>query len=818
MSYRSSEAQPRAIPPNTSGVLKGNSRLARGPAPMLCMGAFTTSCAMMHWTRTTGFNDYYGYPKGRERQNDFGGTLGGPILIPGLYDGKSKSFFFFSYEGLRLTSPQAATPVEVPDQTLRQQAPSALRPLLNAFPVANGGPDGNNDGFEYYIESVSYPSSLNNTSVRLDHRLGDKLSVFGRFANSPSDTTAYTLAIRQTTKMPVQTVTLGTTYAITPRQANEMRLNFTGSHGQSLDQSTNLGAATSLSLSSLPGPNRSAFPVNNSELDAIFQFANFTSFSLSNLPADQRQWDLTDTHSWVIGRHSFKAGVDWRRLQTSLPSWNPLEEIAFTSESQVLTNTPSYAAVQTWGGSKDKPVYQNFSGFVQDDWKATSHLALAFGLRWDVNPAPTNPGGPSPYTADKIVDIATTKLAPQGTPLWKTDWLGFAPRIGMAYQFHPASQRNTVLRAGAGIFYDPGNTTDSLGFQGIGFISAVQVSSPSYPLTSAQLTLPPPSTAIPYGEDNSSTTVVGYDPSLKLPYSLQYNLAIEQALSGRETLTLGYVGSGGRRLLTTFDAYPASVGNANFGANTVLALIQGRASSSYSSFQARYQRSLSKGLQALTSYTWSHSIDNASNNFNIYYLLRASSDFDIRHNLQAAITYVTSKAPSMGKMSAFLGDWGFDLRAQARTALPVDIIVTQALNPNGEYVQYQPNRVAGQSLYLYCKAYPGGKIINYNAFAVAANGVQGNLPRNDARAFGVAEVDTAIRRDITIHDQLRLQFRAEAFNLFNHPMFGAVYNYLYYGPSLFGYAYSTLNSQGNLNSLYQTGGPRSLQLSLKLSF
>ena len=764
------------------------------------------------------FNDYYGYPKGRERQNDFGGTLGGPIWVPGLYDRKNRSFFFFSYEELRLTSPQAATPVEVPDQTLRQQAPSALQPLLNAFPVANGGPDGNNDGFAYYIESVSYPSSLNNTSVRLDHRFGDKLSVFGRYANSPSDTTAYTLAIKQTTKMPVQTVTLGTTYAITPRQANEMRLNFTGSRGQSLDQSTNLGAATSLSLSSLPGPNGRAFPVNNSELDAIFQFANFTSFSLSNLPADQRQWNLTDTHSWVIGRHSFKAGVDWRRLQTSLPSWNPLEEIAFTSESEVLTNTPSYAAVQTWGASKDKPVYQNFSGFVQDDWKATSHLALAFGLRWDINPAPTNPGGPSPYTADQIVDIATTKLAPQGTPLWKTDWVGFAPRIGMAYQLHPASLRNTVVRAGAGIFYDPGNTTGSLGFQGIGFISAVQVSSPSYPLTSAQLTLAPPSTAIPYGGDNSSTTVVGYDPNLKLPYSLQYNLAIEQALSGRETLTLGYVGSGGRRLLTTFDAYPASVGNTNFGANTVLALIQGRASSSYSSFQAKYQRSLSKGLQALTSYTWSHSIDNASNNFNIYYLLRASSDFDIRHNLQAAITYVTPKAASMGKMSAFLGDWGFDLRAQARTALPVDIIGTQALNPNGEYVQYQPNRVSGQSLYLYGKAYPGGKIINYNAFEVAANGVQGNLPRNDARAFGVAEVDTAIRRDITIHDQLRLQFRAEAFNLFNHPMFGAVYNDLYYGPSLFGYAYNTLNSQGNLNSLYQTGGPRSLQLSLKLSF
>ncbi len=765
------------------------------------------------------FNDYYAYAKGKERQNDFGGTVGGPIVIPGLYIGKDKTFFFASYEGLRLTSPQAATPVEVPDDSLRLQAPITIRPLLDAFPVANGGNDGMNDGFAYYIETISYPSSLDNTSIRLDHRFGDKLSIFGRYADSPSESTTYNLAVKQTANMPIRTVTLGATYAITPLQANEFRFNYTESLGQSFDTSTSLGNAIPLSLSSLPGPNNGPFPENNSELATIFQFANFTGFSVSNLPASQHQFNITDTHNWTIGRHSLKAGLDWRHLRTSLPSWNPLEEIAFTAESQVLTNTPSFAEVQTWGSSRDEPLYQNFSAFLEDEWKLSSRLALSFGLRWDINPAPTNPDGPSPYTVDQITDLATTRLAPQGTPLWKTDWLGFAPRIGAAYQLHPGTQHNTVFRAGFGIFYDPGNTTGSLGFQGIGFIGSQQVSSPSYPLSSAQLTLTPPSVATPYGGDNSSTSVIGYDPNLKLPYSLQYNFAMEQALSSRESLTLGYVGSGARRLLTTFDAYPATVGNANFGANTVLALIQGRASSSYNSLQAKYQRSLSKGLQALVSYTWAHSIDNASNNFNIYYLLRASSDFDIRHNLQAAVTYMTPKASSLGRMGSALGDWGFDFRAQARTAVPVDIIGTQELNPNtGEYVQYQPNRISGQPLYLHGQTLPGGRIINYGAFEVAANGVQGDLPRNDARAFGALQLDSAFRRDIPIHDQLHLQFRAEAFNVFNHPMFGPVYNYLYYGPSQFGYAYSTLNSQGSLNSLYQTGGPRSLQVSLKLSF
>lgn len=765
------------------------------------------------------FNDLYSYPKGKERQNDFGGTLGGPILVPGLYNGKGRSFFFFSYEGLRLTSPQAATPLEVPDNTLRQQAPSAIQPLLNAFPVANGSSDGKNDGFAYYIESVSYPSNLDNTSVRFDHRIGNKISIFGRYADSPSDSTIYNLAVKQASSFGNRNVTLGATDSITPNQSNEFRFNFTSSLGQSVEASTSLGGAAPLGLNSLPGPNGGPFPETNSELAAIFNFANFTNFSLSSLPANQHQLNITDTHNWVVGAHSLKAGVDWRRLQTSLPSWNPLEEISFSSETQVLTNAPSFAEVQTWGTSTDQPVYENFSSFLEDEWKVTPRLALSPGVRWDINPAPTNLDGPNPYTIDQVTDLATAKLAPQGTPLWKTDWLGVAPRIGAAYQLHPGSPHNTVFRAGFGIFYDPGNTTGSLGFQGIGFISVQKISSPSYPLTSAQLTLPPPSIATPYGGNNSSTSVIGYDPNLKLPYSLQYNIAVERALSSHESLTLGYVGSGARRLLTMFNAYPATVGNANFGKNSPLVLIQGRASSSYNSFQAKYQRDLSKGLQALVSYTWAHSIDNASSNFNIYYLLRASSDFDIRHNLQAAVTYLTPRAASLGRMGPAFEDWGLDFRLQARTALPVDIIGTQELDQTtGEYLQYQPNRVPGQPLYLYGHGYPGGKAINYGAFKVAANGVEGNLPRNAARAFGALQLDTALRRDIPIRDSLHLQFRAEAFNIFNHSMFGPVYNYLFYGPSLFGHAYSTLNSQGSLNSLYQTGGPRSLQLSLKVSF
>jgi hypothetical protein len=237
--------------------------------------------------------------------------------------------------------------------------------------------------------------------------------------------------------------------------------------------------------------------------------------------------------------------------------------------------------------------------------------------------------------------------------------------------------------------------------------------------------------------------------------------------------------------------------------------------------QAKYSVTLHPHVQALISYTWSHSIDDASSNFGVYYLLRASSDFDIRQNLQAAITYETPRLAPQVKVAKILNDWGLDFRFQARTAVPLSIIGNQSVDPGtGAILNYQPNLVPGQPLYLSGSEYPGGKIVNYYAFQNAAPGVQGDLPRNYANAFGLVGLDPAIRREFPIHDQFHLQFRAEAFNVFNHPMFGPTYNYLSYGPGPgeFGYAYNTMNTIGNLNSLYESGGPRSLQISLKAIF
>ena len=137
------------------------------------------------------FDDYFGTPEAALRQNDFGGTLGGPVQAPGLYHGKDKTFFFVSYEGLRLTAPQPAATFYVPDAALRVSAPAPLSQVLNAFPVQSpNGIDDTANGIAQYIGSWSNPSSLNSTSVRFDHVANDKLRLFFRFSNTTSDSAA----------------------------------------------------------------------------------------------------------------------------------------------------------------------------------------------------------------------------------------------------------------------------------------------------------------------------------------------------------------------------------------------------------------------------------------------------------------------------------------------------------------------------------------------------------------------------------------------------------------------------------------------------
>jgi hypothetical protein len=759
------------------------------------------------------FNNFYQLPKGKERQNDFGGTVGGPLIIPGVYDGRNKTFFFVSYEGLRLNAPQAATEVSVPDLSLRQHAPTAIQAMLNAFPLPSPTTpeDGLNDGLGYYIESVSYPSKLDSTSVRVDHNFSDSFKVFGRYAHTPSDSTVYGAAVATTSVVGVDAWTLGATNVLNSKQSNELRFNTTSDDGSLSNISTSLGGAVPLNMGGIPGPNGPGFPTQGFFVFYVL-FGGYPNLSISQQPTRQRQYNVTDTYNWTVGDHNIRFGGDWRRLSTRV---TPLyeEQGYYFSEASVLSNSADYVSTTAQATSSILPIYNNTSLFVQDDWKTSRRLSLSLGLRWDIDPPPSSGSSVSPYTVTQITNLSTTELAPAGTPLWRTDWRGFAPRLGIAYLANETPGKQTVFRTGIGVFYDMGNTNATAGYGGVGISSQGSYSSVSYPLSTAELQLPPASIEPPY-----NARVWAFDPHLRLPYTLQYNVAIEQAFGSKQTIIINYVGSSGHRLLADFAYNPGALGNPNF--TGTLYVTKNLATSNYNALQVQYKKDLSFGLQALASYTWSHSIDDASSNFYLNELLRASSDFNIRQSLQIALTYDLPTKFAQPIFAHILGGWSLDTRVQARSSQPVDIIGTSSIDPGtGESLYYQPDLVPGQPLYVYGTEYPGGRAINFNAFIAAPPGEEGDVPRNFLRGFGAVQADLAVRRDFALNERVHLQLRGEAFNLLNHANFGAIYNNLSSGPTQFGRAYNTLNaSLGGLSSLYQTGGPRSLQVSAKVTF
>jgi hypothetical protein len=289
-----------------------------------------------------------------------------------------------------------------------------------------------------------------------------------------------------------------------------------------------------------------------------------------------------------------------------------------------------------------------------------------------------------------------------------------------------------------------------------------------------------------------------------------------ERISGAKTwkstkISFSYVGANGRRQVYTQQMSITSP-NPNFG---TIQYFPGRVSSNYQALQTEFQRSIDHGLQVLTSYTWSHSIDLSSTGLTLP-IKRGNSDFDVRNNLQAGISWDIPSVASRGPLHLVVAGWGIDGRLIARTGFPVNLQGNFLASPSGSYYYSGVDVVPNQPTYLYGSQYPGRRAINpaaFNKLGVTA----GNAPRNALRGFGENQVNTSVRREFHLHDQLALQFRADAFNVLNRANFGYINASL--GQATFGQATSMLNqSLGTVSSQYQQGGPRSMQFALKLKF
>lgn len=753
------------------------------------------------------FNDHYGLPTPALRQSDFGGTFGGPVLLPKLYDGRDRTFFFVSYEGLRLTQPIAATIQYVPDTFMRQQAIPAMQPILNAFPVPNGIDYGisSSPNLAQFIQSFSLPSTINSTSVRVDHSINPKLTLFFRVGDTPSSTDSRPNFAKSSTAINAQTYTFGANSMLSAHWNNEFRLGYARSNSSETSESDSFGGATPTNLSAAIGAGSYAqvVPVIDINIAGIGAplFALYDSRNLG------RQWNLVDSVSLLDGKHSFKFGVDFRHIK-SLVAPPQIEPYAiFLTPGSVLAGTPSIPYVFSF--LQSTPLFHQLALYAQDEWQIQTRLHLSYGLRWEVNPPPTEQHGYDAFTLrGDINQPSTLAVAPRGTPLWQTTWYNFAPRLGLAWIAHDTPGRETVLRAGGGVFFDSANEIASTGFNGLGFRASAVRGGAILPYTAAQLDVPIQTTA-PYTND----VVTAYPEHLQLPYSLEWDASLQQALGNHQSLTVSYVASEGRRLMG-LQQRSISTLNPNFG---LIQYFATGVTSNYQALQLQFQRSVAKGLQIITSYTWSHAIDLGSQSAALA-LQRGDADFDVRHNLQSGLSWELPGISGPTALATLTDHWGVDFRLMARTAYPITLGGTTLTDPStGAEYNSGLNVIPGVPVYLYGSQYAGGKIINPAAFSLPTSGIEGDAPRNFVRGFGANQVNLAVRRDFPLHNELVLHFRAETFNLLNHPIFGYVDPT--YSDATFGQATQTLNaSLGTMASQYQQGGPRSMQFALRLTF
>ena len=611
----------------------------------------------------------------------------------------------------------------------------------------------------------------------------------------------------------MRTYTGGAGSVFSSRLSNELRINYSWNTTTSSTVIDAFGGNTPVDLAQLAGLGPGSNPY-------VLLAPGGYGITLQQQESSgaQRQWNLVDSVSLSLGRHQLKLGVDYRRLAPFSIPFNPSPFWLYLSKSAIATNSTDFVDNEVFAPAY--PLYLNFSAFAQDEWRVSQRLSLSLGLRWEVNPAPGVTQGLKPY-AIQGADPNSWSLAPQGTPLWQTTWFNFAPRLGAAFVLRNAPGWETVVRSGGGVFFDSGQQLGSLGFLGPGFAALAFPAPGPFPVLGAIPTIAnppvPPYITVPYG----------FATHLQLPYTLQWNASIEQALGKSQALTLSYVGSHASRLLRQDQFYPPSNPNA-----TTFNFINNGLTSDYDALQVQFRRRLGKGLTVLASYTWSHCLDYGSSNL-VFGYQRGNCDFDIRNNFSAAFSYDLPNVGHNGLANAMLHHWGLDDRFTARTSFPVSLDGNTYIDTaTGKTYSAGLNLVPGQPVYLYganCASVlqglgdlqpgqgcPGDRAINPQAFTNVSSGF-GDAPRNFVRDFDAVQMDLAIRRDFPIHERLKLQFRAEAFNIFNHPNFGTIN--ANFGQTTFGQATATLaSSLGVLSPLYQMGGPRSMQFAFKLVF
>lgn len=679
-----------------------------------------------------------------KRLNFFGGTFGGPIV-------KDKTFFFASYEGMRLRQPMVGI-TDVPSIASRTGAIADMQPFLNLFPVPNGA--SRPDGFAEFAASFANPARHDTGSINIDHLLNLNTTLHGRYSFADSDATlrgpnGLSLNTLNRIQNRSQMITGSLTHTLTSNTSLDVRANYSRARVSGAYFLDDFGGAV---VPGAPFPT-SSFSFDLNSRNAAWMFGD----EQSNL---QRQFNLRSAVVHLDGKHSLKFGGDYRRLSPSIDLRASELNAFFDGIDQATTGMATRVNLLRFGGPQN-PVFHNLSLFAQDEWRMTSRVMLTYGARWELAPPPSTDG--QAFAVDQVSDPTTLKLAESGSSLWKTRYLNFAPRVGVAYEI----MDDFVLRGGAGILYDLGeDRSGDIFANSVPFVTGGSVFNSPFP-----------------GLSNTSSNdlpLLAFDPRLKVPYVINWNVSLQKGLGARQLISAAYLGSSGKRLLNT-ETFLGQ--NPDF---SFLRVTTNQGKSDYRALQLKFERPFANHFAALVSYTLSQSMDNVIDDSARRVVMtvfdRVPSDFDVRHQLTGFATYELPAPFRSGLGNKLFRNWAVDSIFNARSAKPLKFV---SMMPTSFGVAYLQEDVS-------------------------------------QRGFPFYQVDTGLRRKFNFTEEFGLQIQADAFNVFNHPNFeDPIGNDLVLGSAFVGQSASMSGrslASGGFPSFYSFGGPRTMRFSVKLIF
>lgn len=808
--------------------------------------------------------DYFDIEKPPHIFNNFGGSFGGPLFpFSREQNQNNRTFFFASFEGRRFTLPQPTVAAAVPSRALRQETRNPVaQAIFNSFPLPNEKDDQStsaaiqsgstkNDSStnafftetEEFRATYSDPNGAENYNLRVDHVFNSRFSVFGRFNYSPSfseNRNPANLSSLTESDQTTGTFTLGATQVFSGKFVNEFRFNssfqtgttnhdFDGLYGGILpDKSIFIPAAFDAEKTHF------RFALNGFPAPLVFFYGNFAQ-------NETRQLSFTDNLTYSIGSHEIRLGFDYRRLSPTLRASGYGINYDFNSADAVSLGTANRVSFYENPNVRTNVLW--ISSYVQDNWKIAPRFDLTYGVRWEINPAPSAAEEPALLTLEKAPVLADPdqsglRLAPAGTPYYQTGLRNFAPRFGAAIQIFSRRDKQLILRGGIGTFYDLGQSQFN------------EIASPFEHTNGFAENLTLPVSNVPFdffsnaASANNRLAVVSAAPDYRLPRTYFWTIAAQLKIGSSQMFSAAYVGGAGRKLQRTLTLNLAKPGKDTGGYYSddfsKIIYIDNAYSSDYHAFQFQYSRTLANGLRAFSNYTWSHSIDNNSSDSNISTPFlnypvsndRGNSDFDLRHALNIGFTYNLPAIETVNPLRLLLKNWTFSGIFVARSGLPFDVKIAEFDPRSNDFYLRRAALTDGSLLYIDAPGSPTGVRLNPEAFTKPAGQfTQGNLGRNAFTGSSMWQFDASLGKKTKLTRRLAVELRTEVYNVFNRPNFSNPDTKILYQadekivPKSFGVPTKTMargfasaEPTGGVSPIFQRGGARALQFNVRISF